>query len=75
MPDVVVDRLVTEDRGDLTEPLVEDGANGDSVQDRPLLGGEVDDRDRLASRRDCAAQGVLGTDVGSVLQALYPISV
>lgn len=70
MPNVVVDGLVTKDRDGLAEEHLEDGAGGDGVHNRPLLGREVEDGDRLAGGDDCAAERVRRADVCSVLQAL-----
>lgn len=60
---------VCENGCDLAVPRIEDAGGGNRVQNRPLLGGEREDRDLLAVRGDVATKRVGAADVRGVLQA------
>jgi len=60
---------IGENRRDLAVPRVEDAGGGNGVQNRPLLGGEGEDRDLLAMGSDVAAERVGTADVGGVFEA------
>ena len=53
---------------DLAVPRIEDAGRGNSVQNRPLLGGEREYWDLLAMRSNVATKGVGAADVSGVLK-------
>jgi len=59
---------IGEDGCDLVVPRIEDAGRGNSVQNRPLLGGEREDRDFLAMGSNVATKGVGTADVSGVLE-------
>jgi len=53
---------------DLMGPHIKDAGRGNSVQNRPLLGGEREYWDLLAMRSNVAMKGIGTTDISSVLE-------
>lgn len=69
MPDGVSGLGIGEDWGDLAVPCLEDTSGGNGVQDRPLLGGEREDRDPLAVRCNVTTKRVGTADICGMLEA------
>jgi hypothetical protein len=68
----VLDRVsslgIGEKGRDLAVPHIEDAGRGNSVHNRPLLGGEREDWDLFAMRSNVATKGVGTADVSGVLE-------